>query len=78
MAPNPNETVPSLFVERMLEGQSLLMLWREHRGLSVAELADLAGLPVYLIERIEAGAVEVATFACALANALDLDEDDLL
>ena len=78
MAPDSNETVPSSFVERMLEGQSLLMLWREHRGLSVAELADMAGLPIDLIERIEAGAVEVAMFARALASALDLDEDDLL
>ena len=73
------ESVPSEFVDRMLAGESLLKLWREHRGLSQSKLAQLSG-----VNRVQIGDIEsrgktgsVETYK-KLAAALNLDIDDLV
>ena len=38
---DPRPGLPSAYVIRMLDGESLLRLWREHRGLSQSQLATL-------------------------------------
>lgn len=71
--------VPSEFVHRMLDGESLLKLWREHRGFSQNELARLSG-----VNRVQIGDIEdrgktgsVATLK-KLSRALGIRVDDLL
>ena len=71
--------VPAEFVKRMLNGESLLKLWREHRGISQSELARLSG-----VNRVQIGDIEdrgksgsVSTLK-KLAQALAIRIDDLL
>ncbi|KAA5603716.1 helix-turn-helix domain-containing protein [Roseospira marina] len=58
---------------------SALRYWRERRGLSQAALAEKAGVPQSYISTIEGGKKpgSVSTYK-ALAEALDLDVDDLI
>ena len=71
--------VYSEFVKRMLDGESLLKLWREHRGLSQTALSKLSG-----VNRIQIGDIEnrgqtgSITTLKKLANALDIQVDDLI
>lgn len=73
------ESVPSEFVERMIEGVSLLTLWREHRGLSMNKLANISG-----VNRIQIGEIERGTKTGSvhtlkkLADTLDVTVDDLI
>lgn len=76
---NPRQGVSSEFVKRMLEGESLLKLWREHAGLSQSELSRISG-----VNRIQIGDIEdrgktgSVTTLRKLADALDIQVDDLL
>lgn len=76
---NPAQGVPSAFVARMLDGESLLRLWREHRALSQTALAEASGVNRVQIADIEAGRAtgSVATLK-KLADALALTIDDLV
>lgn len=49
------ELIPSAVVDRLLAGDAPLMVWREHRGLSQAELARQSGVNRIQIIDIEAG-----------------------
>ena len=76
---DPKPGVPSEFVARMLAGESLLKLWREHRGYSQNELGKISG-----VNRIQIGDIEdrgktgsVMTLK-KLADALNIQIDDLL
>ena len=76
---DPKPGVPSEFVARMLAGESLLKLWREHRGYSQNELGKITG-----VNRIQIGDIEdrgktgsVITLK-KLANALNIQVDDIL
>ena len=72
------ELIPSTVVDRLLSGDAPLMVWREHRGLSQAELARQSGVNRIQIIDIEAGRKtgSVATLK-KLATALQVDMDDL-
>ncbi len=76
---NPGESVPSEFVNRMLNGENLLKLWREHRGLSQNELAKASG-----VNRIQIGDIEdrgktgSVTTLKKLADTLGVQIDDLV
>ena len=79
LARGEEEFVPSEFVDRMLDGESLLKLWREHRGLSQSALAKASG-----VNRIQIGDIEdrgktgsVMTLK-KLAEALSITIDDLV
>ena len=73
------ESVPSEFVEKMLEGESPLKLWRGHRGHTQQALSDLSGVNRVQIADIEAKRKtgSVATLK-KLADALNLAVDDLI
>jgi DNA-binding XRE family transcriptional regulator len=73
-----DELLPFEMVERMLDGESRLKVWREHRGLTVRALAEKAGVSASLISEIETGKKEgsIATLK-AMAKALKVDLDDL-
>ena len=72
------ETVPAEFVGRMLAGESLIRLWREHRGLSAKELAEKAGIAQAYLSQLETGKREgpVGTLK-KLAEVLKVTIDDL-
>lgn len=72
------ELLPDAMVGRLLAGESPLKVWREHRGLSQAELARRTGVNRVQIVDIEAGrkAGSIATLK-SLAQALGLALDDL-
>ena len=72
------ELIPSAFVDRLLASHAPLTVWRQHRGLSQAELARQLGVNRIQIIDIEA---ERKTGSAAtlkrLATALQVDMDDL-
>jgi len=76
---NPEEGVPGSFVKRMLDGESLVRLWREHRGLTQAALSEASGVNRVQIAEIEAGRKtgSVKTLR-KLADALGVTIDDLV
>jgi len=72
------ELIPSAVVNRLLTGDAPLMVWREHRGLSQAELARQSGVNRIQIIDIEAGRkTGSAATLKKLATALQVDMDDL-
>lgn len=75
---NPRESLPSEFVDRMLAGENIFLLWREHRGLPQAELARRTGLHRVHLSKIERGerTPTIETLK-KLANALGVTLDDL-
>ena len=76
---DPKDGFSSEFVKRMLEGESLLKLWREHRGLSQSALSKLSGVNRIQIGDIESrGQTGSITTLKKLANALEIQVDDLI
>ncbi|SNS72864.1 DNA-binding transcriptional regulator, XRE-family HTH domain [Antarctobacter heliothermus] len=72
------ELIPSAVVDRILDGDAPLMVWREHRGLSQAELARQSDVNRIQIIDIEAGRkTGSAATLKKLATALQVDMDDL-
>lgn len=71
--------VPAEFVDRMLAGENLVTLWRQHRGLTIAQLAEKSGVHRTVISRLEHGhrGVRAETMR-ALADALGVKVDDLI
>lgn len=74
-----DEDLPWAMARRLIEGESPLRVWREHRGLTQADLAAAASLTASYVSQIEAGrkspTVDVYR---ALAAALGVTVDDLL
>jgi DNA-binding XRE family transcriptional regulator len=70
--------VPDEIVRRELAGESALKLWREHRGLTQQELANLAGISKPYLSQIETGKRQgtVETLS-SLARSLDVPLDVL-
>ncbi len=61
------------------QGNSLLPIWREYRGMSQTELAQKSGIVQSYISAIEAGKKRGSIDAMkALANALNITIDDLV
>ena len=72
------ELIPSAVVDRLLTGYAPLTVWREHRGLSQAELARRSGVNRIQIIDIEAGRkTGSAATLKKLAAALQVDMGDL-
>jgi DNA-binding XRE family transcriptional regulator len=73
------ETVPHDVVCRLVDGESPLKVWREHRGLSQAALAERARVDKTQVSQMEAGrkggSVQVYR---RLADVLGVDIDDLV
>ena len=79
LARGEEELIPGDVVERLVEGENPVRVWREHRGLTQEELGARTGLSGPYLSQIESGKREgtVKVFA-ALAKALDIDIDDLV
>jgi DNA-binding XRE family transcriptional regulator len=74
-----DELVPSVVVQRLVAGENPLRVWREHRGLTQAALAEASSVNRVQIADIEAsrktGSVETVK---KLAGALALTIDELV
>ena len=74
----PEEIIPFAMVERMLDGENAVRVWRTHRNMKAGELADAAGISRSYLHAIEnggrQGSVEVLK---RIANALSVSMDDL-
>jgi len=77
-APN-EELLPAEMVDALLDGESPIRVWREHRGLSQQHLAEVAGIPKPYLSQLEAGRREASQRVIRrLAKALGVDLDDLI
>jgi DNA-binding Xre family transcriptional regulator len=66
-------------VERMLSGKSPVRIWHEHRGLTLGDLADRAGIAPSYVSEIETGRKPGSAAALAkLARVLVVHLDDLV
>lgn len=73
------EYVPAEVVSRLINGESPLMVWRQHRGLTLDGLGELVGRQGSFISKLEKGRAEGGIKLWhELAKALDLDLEDLL
>ncbi|MGA7979449.1 MAG: helix-turn-helix transcriptional regulator [Chromatiaceae bacterium] len=73
------EAVPHEVMRRLVEGESPLRVWREHRGLTQAVLAERAGVDKTYISQIEAGRKSASVKVMSrLGAALGVTLDDLI
>ncbi|MET7247080.1 helix-turn-helix transcriptional regulator [Methylobacterium sp. EM32] len=79
LAAGDEELIPAPIVDRLLSGESRMRVWREHRGLNAASLAEQAGLSQAFLSQIETGKRDgtVETYR-KIAAVLDVSLDDLL
>jgi DNA-binding XRE family transcriptional regulator len=79
LAEGREELVPDSVVERILDGESPLRVWREYRGLTQQALADAAGVGKSYISQIESRhKTGTADTLGRLARALRIDLEDLV
>ena len=72
------ESVPMELVDSLLEGGNPVKIWREYRGLSQKQLAQMVGVATPYLSQIETGKrVPSLKTASKIAKALDIDLDDL-
>lgn len=72
------ETVPSEILDRLLAGESPLRVWREHRGLTAAQLAARVKITPAHVSKLESGNGNPSLAVLRkLAKALDVDIDSL-
>ncbi len=72
-------SVPDAVLGRLLDGESPLRVWREHRGLTLRELAARRKLGASTLSEIETGTSEGSVRALRhIATVLDVSIDDLL
>jgi DNA-binding XRE family transcriptional regulator len=79
LAAGDEELIPAEMVNRMLDGESRVKVWREYRGLSAAALAKKIGVSQAHITQIETGARggSVESYR-KIAKALGITIDDLV
>ena len=79
LAAGVEETVSSAFLDRMLAGESLVRLWREHRGMTTDALAERTGLSAADLAELEQGRREASIGDLKeIAKALGVGLDDLV
>jgi ribosome-binding protein aMBF1 (putative translation factor) len=73
------EYLPSEMANRILDGENALRVWREYRGLSIAELAKQSGYGYSMISKIESGSRQgTMPLWKAMANALKVLPEDIM
>ena len=73
------EYLPASMVNRILDGENALRVWREHRGLTISDLAEKSGYGYSMISKVESGARQ-GTVALwnAIAKALKVLPEDIM
>jgi len=73
------EYLPVEMVDRILDGENALRVWRKHRGMTLDELAGKAGIRKSFLSTIETGKGRGAPALWRkLAEALNVSADDIL
>ena len=57
------EYLPASMVDRILDGENALRVWREYRGLKIAQLAEQSGYGYSMISKIETEPVTVRSLS---------------
>ncbi|GLU30129.1 MULTISPECIES: helix-turn-helix domain-containing protein [Brucella/Ochrobactrum group] len=79
IASGEDELIPSDIVDRLLDGENKIKVWREYRGMTGKALADAAGMSAPYLSQIESGAREGSLDALKkLAEALKVTIDELV
>ena len=79
LAAGQDEMIPEDVVNRLLDGENPVRVWRKHRGLSLADLAQRAKLSESYLSQIETGQRKGPVEKLqSLAAALDVLVDDLI
>jgi DNA-binding XRE family transcriptional regulator len=78
MARGEEELIPAEFVNRMLDGENKIKVWREYRKLSLRDLAGMVDISPAYLSQIESGKRD-GTFETMkkIAAALGITVDDL-
>lgn len=73
------EYLPSVMVNRLIDGENALRVWREHREMSLTHLASISGVNKAMVSQLENNKAfgRPATWR-ALADALKVTVDDIL
>ena len=78
LASSEDELVPADIVNRILDGENALRVWREYRGLTVKQLAEKAGVSAPFVSQIETGQRDGSIETMRkIADVLKLSLDDL-
>lgn len=73
------EYLPASMVNRILDGESALRVWRQYRGLTIAQLAKRAGYGYSMISKIETGTRQgTVAFWNAVASSLKVLPEDIM
>lgn len=79
IAAGRSEWVPSEIVDRLLDGENRIRVWREHRGLSATHLAARAEISGAYLSELETGKkTGTVDTLRKIATVLNLDIDDLV
>ena len=72
------EYLPAEMLDRIMNGESALRLWRKHRGMTMDQLGPLCGVSPAFLSMLERGKRDASQKTWrALANALNVSIDDL-
>lgn len=78
IAAGEEELVPSDIVNRILDGENKVRVWREHRGMTARELAGRSGVSGAYLSQIETGARDGSVDVMKrIAEALRVNLDDI-
>ena len=79
LASGRDHMIPGDVVHRLLEGENPMRVWREHRGLTLDQVAAKTSLSKGYLSEIETGKKDGSLRAMrAVADALQINLDDLL
>lgn len=74
-----DELVPAEVVNRLLNGENKIKVWREHRGLTQSGLAESCNMAQASIAQMESGKrTGTVVVLKKIAEALNVDLDDLV
>lgn len=79
VASDDEELIPADVVDRLLDGDNPVRVWREYRGLAAADLAKACGVTAAAISQIESGKRRSSvTLLKKIAHTLGVDLESLV
>lgn len=78
LAAGEEDMIPSEYVDRILNGENKIKVWREFRGMTLREIGEKAGVSTSFLSQIESGARDGSFDTIKkIAAALKISVDDL-